>query len=81
MHRILDYFTRLDDTNPVSNIERIEILAKTNITLLQTPGSNKSVYLLALNLVKILHCLLDLTLISFDVHNENEGIAILDKLH
>lgn len=72
------YFTRLDHTHPVSNIKGIEILAQTNVTLLQTSWGNKCVDLITFNLVKLLHSSLDLAFIGFDVNNENKGIAILN---
>lgn len=75
------YFTRLDHTYPVSNIKGIEILAQTNVTLLQSSRGDKCVDLITFNLVKLLNSSLDLAFVGLDVNNENKGIAILDKLH
>ena len=71
----------LDHSNPVGNIKGIKILTKLDITLLQSPRSDKSIDLVTFNLVKFLHCCLDLTLVCLNVNNEDKGIAILNKLH
>ena len=78
---LLTGITHLDYPNPVRNIEGIEILAQTNVTLLQSPWCDKSVDLIAFNLVQILHRLLDLAFVGLNVHDKNESVAILDELH
>lgn len=75
------YFTCLDHTHPVSNIKGIKILAKTNITFLQSSRGDKCVDLITFNLVELLNGSLDLAFVGLDVNNENKGIAVLDKLH
>ncbi len=74
-------FTHLDYPNPVGNIKGVEVLTQTNVTLLQSPWCDESVHLITFNLVQILHRLLDLAFVGLDVNNENEGVAVLDKLH
>lgn len=75
------YYTPLDHTNPVGNIKGIEVLAEANVALLQPPGGDEGVDLVALNLVEVLHCLLDLALVGLDVDDEDEGVAVLNELH
>ena len=71
----------LDHANSVSNIESIIIFAQSYIRLLKSPGSDESVDLFAFNIVKLLDGVLDLALVGLDVDNENQSIAVLDKLH
>jgi hypothetical protein len=73
--------THLDNPDPVGNIEGVEVLTQTNITLLQSPWRDESVHLITLNLVQILHRLLDLAFVGLDINNENESVAVFDKLH
>mmetsp|Transcript_22217 Transcript_22217/g.44962 ORF Transcript_22217/g.44962 Transcript_22217/m.44962 type:complete len:203 (-) Transcript_22217:58-666(-) len=71
----------LDHTDPVGNIKGIKVLAQSHVALLEPPGCNKSVDLVALNVVQVLNGRLDLALVGLDVHNEDEGVGVFDELH
>ena len=71
----------LNDTNLVSNIKCIVILAESDVSLLQSLGGDKSVYSVSFNSIKLLDGILDLTLVALNVNNENKGIGVLDQLH
>lgn len=42
---------------------------------------DESVNLSSLDVVQLLHSILDLTLVGLDVNNENKGIVLLNLLH
>ena len=71
----------LDDTDPVGNIEGIEILGKADVGLLESAGGDEGVDLVALDAVEVLDGGLDLSLVGLDVDDEDEGVGVLDELH
>ena len=71
----------LDDTDPVGNIEGIEILGKTDVGLLESTGGDEGVDLVTLDAVEVLDGGLDLSLVGLDVDDEHEGVGVLDELH
>ena len=71
----------LDDTDPVGNIEGIEILGKADVGLLESTGGDEGVDLVTLDAVEVLDGGLDLSLVGLDVDDEDESIGVLDELH
>ena len=71
----------LDDTDPVGNIEGIEILGKADVGLLESAGRDEGVDLVTLDAVEVLDGGLDLSLVGLDVDDEDEGVGVLDELH
>merc|ERR1711861_90671 len=74
--------TDLDDANLVSNIECVEVWGEADVCLLLAVRPDESVDLGHLNwLVHLPNGLLDLELACAGVHNEHEGVVLLDLLH
>ena len=71
----------LDDTDPVGNIEGIEVLGKMDVGLLESTGSDEGVDLVTFDAVEVLDGGLDLSLVGLDVDDEDEGVGVLDELH
>jgi hypothetical protein len=71
----------LDHTHSVCNIERIVVLAQSDVALLQTTGSDESIDLFAFDAVKIPNGSLDLTLVRLNINNEDQGVAVFNQLH
>ena len=71
----------LDHANSVSNIESIIIFAQSYIRLLKSPGSDESVDLFAVNVVKFPDRRFDLTLVGLDIDNKDQCIAVFDQFH
>lgn len=57
------------------------LLAQPDVGLLQSPGGDQGIDLIALNAVQFLNGALDLPLVRTDVHNEYKSVAVLDQLH
>jgi len=72
---------RLDDANLVSGVESIVIGCKTNVSLLQTIGSNESVDSGSFNIIHALDGILDLMLVGLDVNDEDQSVVVLNLLH
>lgn len=64
-----------------SNVKRINISGQSSESLLGAIGSDKSVDLDGVDVVQLLQCLLDLSLVGLDVNDENQGVVLLDLLH
>lgn len=64
-----------------SNVKRINISGQSSESLLGAIGSDKSVDLDGIDIVQLLQCLLDLSLVGLDVNDEYQGVVLLDLLH
>ena len=71
----------LDDANLVCNVKSIVVCCQSDISLLQTIGPNQGVDLIALDVVHLLHSILDLALVCPHIHHEHEGVVVLNLLH
>jgi hypothetical protein len=71
----------LDESNLVGNIKSISVSGQTDISLLLTVGSDESVDLGSVNIIKLLDGILDLSLVGLDINEEDEGVIILELLH
>jgi len=71
----------LDDTNLVGHIKRIVICSQSNVSLLTSVRPDQRVDLLRLNVVHLLHGLLDLLLVRAHVHDEHQRVVVLNLLH
>eukprot|EP00639_Heterosigma_akashiwo_P001132 CAMPEP_0194566752 /NCGR_PEP_ID=MMETSP0292-20121207/5503_1 /TAXON_ID=39354 /ORGANISM="Heterosigma akashiwo, Strain CCMP2393" /LENGTH=112 /DNA_ID=CAMNT_0039416387 /DNA_START=783 /DNA_END=1118 /DNA_ORIENTATION=- len=71
----------LDDADAVGHVQGVEVLGQPHVGLLQPVRPHQRVHLGALDLVQLAHGLLDLALVGGDVHNEDEGVVVLNLLH
>src|SRR5690349_15071374 len=74
-------FTNLNDSNLIGNIETILIRNKSDVGFLLSSGSDKSIDLEWLNLIKCLNSSSDLSLIGSHINYESEDIVVFDLLH
>lgn len=64
-----------------SNIKRIDIGGQPSESLLGTIWPDEGVDLDAVHIVKLLERSLDLTLVGLDIHDEHQGVVLLNLLH
>ena len=57
------------------------VRGQTHIGLLCSIGADEGVHLPRLDLVKVLHSLLDLPLVRGQINNEHKGVVVLNLLH
>jgi len=71
----------LDDADFVGNIEGVIVRSQSHVSLLHAIGTDERVHFGDVDLIKLLHRLLDLRLVGLEVDDENEGVVILNFLH
>jgi len=74
--------TRLDNGKLSSgDVECVNVGCETTESLLGSVRSNESVDLDGVNVIQLLQCLLDLSLVGPDIDNEDQGVVLLNLLH
>jgi len=85
IRELFEYTTRYrrhsDETNLVCNVKSIVIWRQSYIGLLGPVRANQGVDFGRLNIIQLLHCILNLPLVRLEVGDENEGVVLLDFLH
>ena len=76
-----DIYIALDDSNSVRNIQCVVVFAQSYVALLQSPGSDEGIDLLAFDVVKLSDSSFNLTLVWLNVDNKNKRVAIFNKFH
>ncbi|WVZ01253.1 hypothetical protein V8G54_027322 [Vigna mungo] len=71
----------LDNSNLVGHIQSIIVRCQSDISLLSPIRPNQGVNFLGLNIVHLLHCVLDLLLVSPQVNNEYQSVVVFNLLH
>jgi len=57
------------------------VSCQAHVGLLLAIRSNQSVYFRGLHIVKLFYCILDLTLVRFQIDNEHQSIVFLNLFH
>jgi len=71
----------LDDADLGGDVESVTVLAETDVSLLCAIRTDEGVDLHGLHLVHLLNSGSDGVLVGTDIHDENEGVVILNLLH
>mmetsp|Transcript_8610 Transcript_8610/g.24933 ORF Transcript_8610/g.24933 Transcript_8610/m.24933 type:complete len:255 (+) Transcript_8610:498-1262(+) len=66
---------------PVGDVKSVEVVGEAHVGLLEAIRADERVHLGALDVVHLPHGVLDLALVGLDVHNEDEGVVVLNLLH
>jgi len=72
---------RLDEADPVADVESVLVSGEADEGLLLAVGSDQSADRLALNVVQLLDRARNLALVRPSVHNEDERVDLLNLLH
>ena len=73
---------RLDNAQLRSrNIQSIDISSQSRKCLLRSIRSDQGVDLHCVDIIQFLQCLLDLSLVGLDIHDEYQCVVLLDLLH
>jgi len=73
--------SHLDEADSACDLESLSVRVEAAVSLLLAVGADEGVNRDDLGVVESLDCLLDLELVSVRVHDEGQGVVLLNQLH